>query len=207
MIGCFALTPMAQRWKLKNARWRESDQQVRVIVDLILDNVMAAIDFRATAAEIVSDIVDDAMSASDDACSHLQWQRSARSIAIASLRRDWLVMEYRLTHCLPITNPLTGRTYALSLRPSSLAQLKNVGYDIKSLRPGTTKHVYAALRAAISDLPRSASIRIWYTNADGAYTVVLADEMPAIRLVGMNLFVLKLWCSPKAVLGHEGEVD
>jgi hypothetical protein len=37
--------------------------------------------------------------------------------------------------------------------------------------------------------------------------VVLADEMPAIRLVGMNLFVLKLWCSPKAVLGHEGEVD
>jgi hypothetical protein len=59
---------MAQRWKLKNARWRESDQQVRVIVDLILGNVMAAIDFRATAAEIVFGIVDDAMSASDDVC-------------------------------------------------------------------------------------------------------------------------------------------
>ena len=98
MIGCFALTPMAQRCKLKNARWRESDQQVRVIVDLILENVMATIGFRATAAEIVSGIVHDAMSASDDACSRLQWQRSARSIAIASLRHDWLVMEYRRTH-------------------------------------------------------------------------------------------------------------
>ena len=58
---------MAQKQRIKNAKWRESDQQVKSIVDEIMKNVSTAIDIRTTAGEVVLDIVEDAMSISDEA--------------------------------------------------------------------------------------------------------------------------------------------
>ena len=195
---------MAQKQRIKNAKWRESDQQVRSIVDEIMKNVSTAIDIRTTAAWIVLDIVEEAMSISDEATLQFKLQQSSRSRATASLRRDWLIIDYRRTLSLPITNPINGHTYTISLQPSNMSQLKNVGYDATAISPGTSKHVYAALRSIIPDLRRSTSIRIWYTNDDGEYIIVPANEMPAVRLVGMKLFMTKLWCySTPVVLEDE----
>ena len=195
---------MAQKQRIKNAKWRESDQQVKRIMDEIMKNVWTAIDIRTTAAWVTLEIVEEAMSVSDEATLQFELQQSLRSRTIASLRRDWLIIDYRRTLNLPITNPINGHTYTISLQPSNMSQLENVGYDVTAISPGTTKHVYAALRAVIPDLRRSASIRIWYTNDDGERTVVPANEMPAVRLVGMKLFMTKLWCgSTPAVLEDE----
>ena len=204
MFKYSTLSTMAQKQRLKNAKWRESDQQVKSIVDSILKNVSTAIDIRTTAGEVVLDIVEDAMSISDEANLQLKLQQSSRSKVTASLRRDWLIIDYRRTLSLPITNPINGHTYTISLQPSNMSQLKNVGYDATAISPGTSKHVYAALRSIIPDLRRSTSIRIWYTNDDGEYIIVPANEMPAVRLVGMKLFMTKLWCySTPVVLEDE----
>ena len=150
-------------------------------MDEIMKNVLTAIDIRTTAAWVALEIVEEAMSVSDEATLQFELQQSLHSRTIASLRRDWLIIDYRRTLNLPITNPINGHTYTISLQPSNMSQLENVGYDVTAINPGTTKHVYAAQRAVIPDLQRSASIRILYTNDDGEHTVVPANEMPAVR--------------------------
>ena len=130
-----------------------------------MTNVSTAIDIRTTAGQVVLDIVEDAMEVSDEA----KLQRSSRSTAIASLRRDALIRNYCISSTLPIANPCNGHTYNISLRPSDMTQPENVGYDVEDIIPGTTKHMYAALRAVIHDLRRSASIRIWYFADDGEH--------------------------------------
>ena len=184
------VSTMAQKRRLKNAKWRESDQQVKSIVDSIMKNVSTAIHIRTTAGQVVLDIVEDAMEVSDAATA----LRQEKSKAIASLRHDLLIINYRRSFTLPITNLINGHTYTISLRPSNMTQLVNVGYDVEDIIPGTTKHMYAALRAVIPDLRRSVSIRIWYFNNDGEHIVIPSNGIPAVRYVGMKLFMTKLWC-------------
>jgi len=184
---------MAQKRRLKNAKRRESDQQVKSIVDSIMKNVSTAIHIRTKAGQVVLDIVEDAMEVSDAATLQLKLQQE-RSKAIASLRHDLLIINYRRSFTLPITNLINGHTYTISLRPSNMTQLKNVGYDVEDIIPGTTKHMYAALRAVIPDLRRSVSIRIWYFNNDGEHIVMESNKILAVRYVGMKLFMTKLWC-------------
>ena len=64
----------------------------------------------------------------------------------------------------------------------------------KGIIPGTTKHMYAALRAVIPDLRRSVAIRTRYFNNDGEHIVIPSNGIPAVRYVGMKLFMTKLWC-------------
>ena len=86
-----------------------------------------------------------------------------------------------------------------------MPQLEKVGYDVTAISPGTTKHIYAALRAVVPDIRRSTSIRIWYTNDYGENVIVPANEMPAIRLVGTKLFMTKLWCYTTPVMLEDEE--
>ena len=184
------VSTMAQRGRLKNAKWRKSDQQAINIVDSIMKHVSTAIHIRTTARQVVLNIVEDAMKVSDAATA----LRQKKSKAIASLRHDLLIINYRRSFTLPITNLINGHTYTISLRPSHMTQLANVGYDVKGIISGTTKHMYAALRAVIPDLRRSVAIRIRYFNNDGEHIVIPANLIPAVRYVGTKLFMTKLWC-------------
>jgi hypothetical protein len=71
-------------------------------------------------------------------------------------------------------------------------QLKDVGYDVQKITAGSTKHLYAALRAAIPDLRRSTSLRIWYTDDSGENVTVSATDVPALWLVGKKLSMMRL---------------
>ena len=170
----------------------DSHQKAKSIIDSILKKVSEAIDIRNTAGRVVLEIVEDAMVMCNETTLELK-KRKERERKIASLRRDFQVIDYYRNPSLLITNPINGNAYTISLQRSDMPQLENVGYDIEAIKPGTTKHIYAALRAVIPDLRRSTSIRIWYTNEYGETVIVPANEMPAIRLVGTKLYVTKLW--------------
>jgi hypothetical protein len=185
---------MSQKRKLKNMKLLESHRQVQSIVELILINVSEAIDIRTASGKIVLDMVEDAMLRSDK----LKRKKAEREGKTASLRHDLEVINYRRTGLISITNSISGHQYSVCLKHSDLAQLENVGYDFESITPGTTKHLYAALRAALPEIGRSTSIRVWYTNDSGEDVLVPANEMPARRLVGKKLFMMKLWGRPAA---------
>ena len=185
---------MSQKRKLKNMKLLESHRQVQSIVELILMNVSEAIDIRTASEEIVLDMVEDAMDISDEKVE----RKSAREKETASLRHDLKVIDFRRNALISITNPISGEKYSVSLERSDMAQLENAGYDIKHIKSGTTRHMYAALRAMLPDIGRSTSIRIWYTNDSGEDVTVPANEMPALRLVGKKLFTMKLWGCPAA---------
>ena len=196
---------MPQKWRLKNAKWKEPHLHVKNIIDSILEKVSEAIDIRTTAGEVVLDIVEDAMDISDETILDLKFLKSNRERTFASLRHDWLVLEYRRNPTLSITNPINGNVYIISLRASQMHQVEKVGYDLKSISSGTTKHMYAALRAIVPDIRRSTSIRIWYTNEDGEHVIVPANEMPARRLVGTKLFMTKLGCYATPLMVEDEE--
>ena len=185
---------MSQKRKLKNMKLLESHRQVQSIVELILINVSEAIDIRTASGKIVLDMVEDAMLRSDK----LKREKSERERKTASLRHDWEVSDYHRNSLIYITNPINGNKYPVSVKRSDIAQLVDVGYDIKAIKPGTTQHIYAAIRAALPDIGRSTSIRIWYIDDSGEDVTVPADEMPALRLVGKKLFMTKLWGCPTA---------
>ena len=172
----------------------ESHRQVQSIVELILINVSEAIDIRTASGKIVLDMVEDAMLRSDK----LKRKKAERERKTASLRHDLEVLDYRRNSLIFITNPINGNKYPVSLERSHIALLENVGYDVKAIIYGTTKHIYAALRAALPDIGRSTSIRIWYIDDSGEDVTVPANEMPALRLVGKKLFMTKLWGCPTA---------
>ena len=188
------VSTMAQRGRLKNAKWRKLDQEARNIVDSIMKHVSTAIHIRTTARQVVLNIVEDAMKVSDAATA----LRQKKSQAIASLRHDLKVIDFRRNALISITNPISGEKYSVSLSRSDMPQLENAGYDIKHIKSGTTQHIYAALRAMLPDIGRSTSIRIWYTTDSGEDVTVPANEMPALRLVGKKLFMMKLWGCPAA---------
>ena len=176
------------------------------IMDSVLKKVSEAIDIRAASGKVVLDIVEDAMYISDETTLELKRQKQ-RERKTASLRRDWQVIDYRRNPIFSITNPINGNVYTISLQRSEMPQLEKVGYDVTAISPGTTKHIYAALRAVVPDIRRSTSIRIWYTNDYGEYVIVPANETPAIRLVGTKLFMTKLWCYTTPVMLEDEELQ
>jgi hypothetical protein len=185
---------MSQKRKLENKKLLKSHRHVQSIVELILANVSESIDLRMESKDIVLDIVEDAMLESEN----MKRKRQERKEYIASAQHDLEVIKYRQTGLLSITNSLSGQKYFVRLKHLDLAQLDPVGYCIKSINPGTTKHLYAALRQAMPDIRRSTSIRVWYTDDSGENVSVPANEMPALRLVGKKLFTMKLWDCPAA---------
>ena len=185
---------MSQKRKLKNMPFLESHRQAQNVVKLILANVSEAIDRRTESKDIVLDMVEDAMLESDE----MKRMKAEHEEYAASLRQDLRVIDYRRTGLISITNSISGHQYSVCLKHSDLAQLENVGYDIKAIKSGTTLHMYAALRATLPDIGRSTSIRIWYTDDSGEDVTVPANEMPALRLVGKKLFMTKLWGCPTA---------
>ena len=195
---------MSQKLKLKNAKLR-AHQHVKSILDSILEKVSDAIDIRTTAGKIVLDIVEDAMKISNETILDFKLLKSSRERIAASLRHDWLVINYRRNPTFSITNPINGNVYIVALRCPETSQLDKVGYDATAIYRGTTKHIYAALRAVMPDIRRSTSIRIWYTDEYGEYVIVPANEMPAIRLIGTKLFMTKLWCYATPVMLEDEE--
>ena len=162
-------------------------------MDSILKKVSEAIDIRYAAGSMVLEIVEDAMFIREETLELKSQKQVEREAIFTSLRRDWQVIKYRRNPSLSITNPISGDVYEISLKQLDMPQLEKVGYDVTVINPGTTKHVYAALRSVMPDIRRSTSIRIWYTNEYGETVIVPANEMPAIRLVGTKLYVTKLW--------------
>ena len=185
---------MSQKRKLKNMKLLESHRQAQSIVEMILSTVSEAIDIRMEAKNVVLDILEDAMLESDE----MERKKAEHKEYTASLRHDLEVINYRQTGLISITNSISGQKYSVRLKHLDLAQLPNVGYSIDDINPGTTKHLYAALRAALPDLRRSTSIRVWYTNDSGEDVSVPANEMPAVNLMGKKLFMMKLWGGPAA---------
>ena len=169
----------------------QAHREVKSIVDEILMNVSDAIDViyvHDMVEDIVLDMVEEAM--------HRSRQREIQN---ASLRHDLEVIDYRRNRQLVITNPMNGDKYLVSLKAQLMwGQLKDVGYDVQKITAGSTKHLYAALRAAIPDLRRSTSLRIWYTDASGENVTVLATDGSALLLVGKKLFMTRLWGCPTA---------
>ena len=162
----------------------QAHREVKSIVDEILMNVSDAIDViyvHDMVEDIVLDMVEEAM--------HRSRQREIQN---ASLRHDLEVIDYRRNRQLVITNPMNGDKYLVSLKAQPMCQLKDVGYDVQELTAGSTKHLYAALRAAIPDLRRSTSLRIWYTDDSGENVTVSATDVPALWLVGKKLFMMRL---------------
>ena len=162
----------------------QAHREVKSIVDLILMNVSEAIDaiyVHDMVEDMVIDMVEDAVLRSRQ-----------RKIQNASLRHDLEVIDYRRNRQLVITNPMNGDKYLVSLKDQPMCQLKDVGYDVQELTAGSTKHLYAALRAAIPDLRRSTSLRIWYTDDSGENVTVSATDVPALWLVGKKLFMMRL---------------
>ena len=162
----------------------QAHREVKSIVDEILMNVSDAIDViyvHDMVEDIVLDMVEEAM--------HRSRQREIQN---ASLRHDLEVIDYRRNRQLVITNPMNGDKYLVSLKDQPMCQLKDVGYDVQELTAGSTKHLYAALRAAIPDLRRSTSLRIWYTDDSGENVTVSATDVPALWLVGKKLFMMRL---------------
>ena len=198
---------MAPKQKLKNAIWKKSDEQAKNIMESILKKVYGAIDVRIMAEKVVDDIVEDAMYISNETTLQLKLQQNARSKMNASLRRDLLVIDYRRNPELRITNPVNGQVYTVSLRLPDMPQLESVGYDVSFINPGTTKHVYAALRAVIPDLQRSTSLRIWYTNDNGECIVIPCNDMSVLGLIGIKLYVAKLWGSTTPALLEDEEAS
>ena len=163
----------------------QAHREVKSIVDEILMNVSDAIDViyvHDMVEDIVLDMVEEAM--------HRSRQREIQN---ASLRHDLEVIDYRRNCQLVITNPMNGDKYLVSLKAQLMwGQLKDVGYDVQKITAGSTKHLYAALRAAIPDLRRSTSLRIWYTDDSGENVTVSATDVPALWLVGKKLFMMRL---------------
>jgi hypothetical protein len=163
----------------------QAHREVKSIVDEILMNVSDAIDViyvHDMVEDIVLDMVEEAM--------HRSRQREIQN---ASLRHDLEVIDYRRNRQLVITNPMNGDRYLVSLKAQLMwGQLKDVGYDVQKITAGSTKHLYAALRAAIPDLRRSTSLRIWYTDDSGENVTVSATDVPALWLVGKKLFMMRL---------------
>jgi hypothetical protein len=163
----------------------QAHREVKSIVDEILMNVSDAIDViyvHDMVEDIVLDMVEEAM--------HRSRQREIQN---ASLRHDLEVIDYRRNRQLVITNPMNGDKYLVSLKAQLMwGQLKDVGYDVQKITAGSTKHLYAALRAAIPDLRRSTSLRIWYTDDSGENVTVSATDVPALWLVGKKLFMMRL---------------
>ena len=177
----------------------DSHQQARSIMDSILKKVSEAIDIRYAAGSVVLEIVEDAMFISEE--------QFEREVIFTSLQRDRQVIKYRRNPSLSITNPISGNVYEISLQQLDMPQLEKVGYDVTAINPGTTKHVYAALRSVMPDIRRSTSIRIWYTNGYGETVIVPANEMSAIRLVNTKLFMTKMWGCPTPVMPEDDELQ
>ena len=89
-----SLPTMSQKLKLKNAKLR-AHQHVKSIIDSILEKVSEAIDIRTTAGKVVLDIVEDAMKISNETILDFKLLKSSRERIAASLRHDWLVIDYR----------------------------------------------------------------------------------------------------------------
>ena len=132
---------MPQKRRLKNAKWKESHQHVKNIIDSILEKVSEAIDIRTTAGKVVLDIVEDAMHISDETILDFKLLKSSQERIAASLRHDWLVIDYRRNPTFSITNPINGNVYTIPLQRSEMPQLEKVGYDVTAITPGTTKHI------------------------------------------------------------------
>ena len=176
-------------------------------MDSILKKVSEAIDIRDAAGSVVLEIVEDAMFISEETLELKSKRRFEREAIFTSLRRDWQVIKYRRNPSLSITNPISGDVYEISLQQLDMPQLEKVGYDVTAISPGTTKHVYAALRSVMPDIRRSTSIRIWYTNEYGETVIVPANEMSAIRLVNTKLFMTKMWGCPTPVMPEDDELQ
>ena len=185
---------MSQKRKLKNMKLLESHRHAQSIVEMILSNVSEAIDIRMEAKNVFLDILEDAMLESEKR----KKKKHERKEHTESLRRDLEIINYRQTGFISVTNAVSGQKYSVRLKHVDLAQLPNVGYGINDINAGTTKHLYAALRAALPDLRRSTSIRVWYTNDSGEDVSVPANEMPALNLMGKKLLMMKLWGGPAA---------
>ena len=176
-------------------------------MDSILKKVSEAIDIRYAAGSVVLEIVEDAMFISEETLELKSQKQFEREVIFTSLRRDWQVIKYRRNPSLSITNPISGNVYEISLQQLDMPQLEKVGYDVTAISPGTTKHVYAALRSVLPNIQRSTSIRIWYTNGYGETVIVSANEMSAIRLVNTKLFMTKMWGRPTPVMPEDDELQ
>ena len=88
---------------------------------------------------------------------------------------------------------------------ASLTKIKDIGYDTDYIEVGTNKHLYASLRSELTDLPRSASIRIWYYNHEGTYTTVSSSHASVLQLLGIKLLFCRTWSPPMTLEEKESE--
>ena len=183
---------MPQKAKLTNMKL-SSYQQVKSIIDSILQGVSKAITIRTAAGSLLLEIIEDTMFISESNDELRGQYRAEREAASNSLRQDWLVLKYRSNPSLSITNPISGIVYETFLRYVDRQKLEEVGYDVTTIIPGTMRHVYAVLRSLMLNIRRSTSIRIWYTNGRGDNVEVPADGQQAIQLVHEKLFMTKIW--------------
>ena len=185
------------KYKLTNAKWSKREQQMRTIVEIVIQNVMDAIDIRVEAEDTVWDIIHEVMDICEEAQELKRQKQEARKESTAELRRDKLVLDYWRYYTIPITNPLNGQQHEVCMSSFSLTKIKEIGYDTDYIEVGTHKHLYASLRTQLSELPRSASIRIWYSDHKGNHTTVPSSHASVIPLIGTKLFFCRSWNPPK----------
>ena len=157
---------MPQRAKLKNIKTSSYDP-VKSIIDSVLLEVSKAITIRIEAKRAVQKAIEEAIQIGEEKERLKERRKLEVEMTTRQLRRNSQTYKYRLDPSLLITNPISGIAYEVPLRHVDRQTIEKVGYDVASINPGTTKHVYAALRSLMTDIKRNTSIRIWYKNHHG----------------------------------------
>lgn len=189
------------KFKLGNKIWSKHEQQMRTIIDTVIQTVMNAIDIRVEAEDTVYGIIEEAVAISEETKVLKRLAREARDASTAEFKRAKLFLDYWLDYMIPITNAITGQTQRVSMHPNK-ATLKATGYDTYYVQVGTQKHLYASLRSELPDLPRSASIRIWYSDYTGSQITVESDSKTVDSLIDKKLFYY-LKRSPRTEIAEE----
>ena len=182
---------MPQRAKLKNTKTSSYDP-VKSIIDSILLEVSKAITIRIESKRVIQKAIEDAIQIGKENKRLKERRKVEIEMATRQLRRNSQAYKYRIDPSLLSTTPISGTVYEVSLRHVDRQPIERVGYDVASINPGTTKHVYAALRSLMTDIKRNTSIRIWYKNHRDKCVTVFPGSSPAEYLIHQKVFVTKL---------------
>ena len=182
---------MPQRAKLKDIKTSSYDP-VKSIIDSVLLEVSKAITIRIEAKRAVQKAIEEAIQIGEEKERLKERRKLEVEMTARQLRRNSQTYKYRLDPSLLITNPISGIAYEVPLRHVDRQTIEKVGYDVASINPGTTKHVYAALRSLMTDIKRTTSIRIWYKNHHDECVTVFLGSSPAEYLIHQKVFVTKL---------------
>ena len=110
--------------------------------------------------------------------------RKARAIAIETRERDVARHRFQRDGMITVTNAVTGNMYRLFLDNPVEAPNSFV----------STRQLYAVLRLTIPELPRSASLCLWYETGSGKslrqFRIDASVSTKVENLAGRPLFVL-----------------